>query len=130
MPFALDTDLKYAPSSHQALAPPAIAVTVIGSRQRWFALNLSEVWTYRDLLYFLVWRDVKVRYKQTVLGAAWAVLQPLLAMVVFTLIFGRLAGLPSDNIPYPLFVYTALLPWQLFAFALTESSNSLVTNQH
>jgi lipopolysaccharide transport system permease protein len=110
--------------------PGNIPETVIDSAEPWFSLKLGELWTYRELLYFLVWRDVKVRYKQTALGAAWALLQPILAMVVFTLIFGRLAKLPSDNIPYPLFVYTALLPWQLFAFAMTESSNSLVTNQH
>ncbi len=105
-------------------------VTVIQASEPWFALHLRDLWTYRELLGFLVWRDVKVRYKQTALGAAWALLQPLLTMLVFTLLFGRLAKLPSDNVPYPLFVYTALLPWQLFAFALTESSNSLVGNQH
>ncbi|MCU1326097.1 MAG: type transporter [Bryobacterales bacterium] len=110
--------------------PGAALETVIESREPWFALKLRDLWTYRELLFFLVWRDVKVRYKQTALGAAWAVLQPLLAMLVFTLLFGRLAKLPSDNVPYPLLVYTALLPWQLFAFALTESTNSLVTNQH
>ena len=106
------------------------AETAIESGEHWFSLKLGDLWTYRELLFFLVWRDVKVRYSQTALGAAWAVLQPLLAMLVFTLLFGRLAKLPSDNIPYPLFVYVALLPWQLFAFALTESTNSLVTNQH
>jgi lipopolysaccharide transport system permease protein len=120
--------------SHPVAAPAAdntnAPETVIESGERWFALRLGEIWAYRELLVFLVWRDVKVRYKQTALGAAWAVLQPLLAMLVFTLLFGRLAKLPSDNVPYPLFVYVALLPWQLFAFALTESSNSLVTNQH
>lgn len=104
--------------------------TIIESADKWFALHLEDFWHYRELLFFLVWRDVKVRYKQTALGAAWAVLQPLMTMLVFTLLFGRLAKLPSDNIPYPLFVYTALLPWQLFAFAVAESSNSLVTNQH
>jgi len=113
------------PSDHGASVE-----TVIESREHWFALKLHDLWVYRELLFFLVWRDVKVRYKQTALGAAWAILQPLLAMLVFTLIFGRIARLPSDNIPYPLFVYAALLPWQLFAFALTESTNSLVTNQH
>ena len=80
-------------------------------------------------MYFLVWRDVKVRYKQTVLGAAWAILQPFLTMVLFTVVFGRLAKLPSDGIPYPLFAYCALVPWQLFAYALVESSNSLVNNE-
>jgi lipopolysaccharide transport system permease protein len=96
---------------------------------RWTVPGLRDVWLYRELLFFLVWRDIKVRYKQTLLGAAWAVIQPFLTMVVFSVFFGALAGLPSDGIPYPLFTYTALLPWQLFAFALTESSNSLVNNQ-
>src|SRR5215469_11976143 len=93
-------------------------------------LNLKDLWDYRELLYFLVWRDIKVRYKQTALGASWAVLQPLLTMLVFTVFFGRLAKVPSDGIPYPVFAYTALLPWQLFLFALTESSNSLVGSQN
>jgi lipopolysaccharide transport system permease protein len=127
---ALDTELACALSPSRPESQEHVSEVLIESSEPWFALKLGDVWTYRELLYFLVWRDVKVRYKQTVLGAAWAVLQPVLAMIVFTLIFGRLAKLPSDNIPYPLFVYTALLPWQLFAFALTESSNSLVTNQH
>lgn len=93
-------------------------------------LNLKDLWEYRELLYFLVWRDIKVRYKQTALGVAWALLQPLLTMLVFTVFFGRLAKVPSDGIPYPVFAYTALLPWQLFAFALNESSTSLVTNKN
>jgi lipopolysaccharide transport system permease protein len=93
-------------------------------------LNLSDLWRYRELLYFLTWRDIKVRYKQTALGAVWAVLQPLLTMLVFSVIFGVLANLPSDDVPYPIFTYTALLPWQLFAFALTQSSTSLVTDQN
>lgn len=93
-------------------------------------LNLKDLWEYRELLYFLVWRDIKVRYKQTALGAAWALLQPLLTMLVFTVFFGRLAKVPSDGIPYPVFALTALLPWQLFAFALNESSTSLVTNKN
>lgn len=97
---------------------------------KWSALNLREVWEYRELLYFLVWRDIKVRYKQTVLGAAWAIIQPFFMMLVFSLFFGRLAGIQSDGVPYPVFVYCALLPWQLFAHALTESSNSLVANQN
>jgi lipopolysaccharide transport system permease protein len=92
-------------------------------------VNLREIWQYRELLYFLVWRDIKVRYKQTLLGAAWAVLQPFMTMVVFSVFFGYLARVPSDNLPYPLFTFTALLPWQLFAYALTESSNSVVNNQ-
>lgn len=92
-------------------------------------LELGELWAYRELLYFLTWRDVKVRYKQTLLGAAWAIIQPFFMMVVFTLFFGRLAGVPSDGIPYPVFTYCALLPWQMFAHALSESSNSLVVNE-
>jgi lipopolysaccharide transport system permease protein len=87
------------------------------------------LWDYRELLYFLAWRDVKVRYKQTGLGVAWAVLQPLLGMVVFTVFFGRLAKVPSDGVPYPIFSYTALLAWQLFAYSITESSNSVVGNE-
>jgi lipopolysaccharide transport system permease protein len=106
--------------------PPVLRIR--GSQR--LRLNLKDIWEYRELLYFLVWRDIKVRYKQTALGAAWAVLQPLLTMLVFTVFFGRLAKVPSDGIPYPVFSYTALLPWQLFAFALTESSNSLVTNKN
>jgi lipopolysaccharide transport system permease protein len=93
-------------------------------------LNLRDVWAYRELLYFLVWRDVKVRYKQTVLGAAWAILQPVMAMVVFSIFFGRFAKMPSDGVPYPVFAFAALLPWQLFAYALSESANSLVGSQN
>jgi lipopolysaccharide transport system permease protein len=96
----------------------------------WEALQLGELWKYRELLYFLTWRDIKVRYKQTALGALWAIIQPLLTMVVFSVIFGQLAGLPSEGIPYPIFTYTALLPWQLFAFSLANSSNSLVGSQN
>jgi len=108
----------------------AIPELVIRPRTGFLRLNLREVWDYRELLYFLVWRDIKVRYKQTALGAAWAVIQPLMTMVVFSVFFGRLARVPSDGLPYPVFAYTALLPWQLFAFALTESSNSLVSSQN
>ena len=92
--------------------------------------NLTDVWAYRELLYFLVWRDVKVRYKQTVLGAAWAILQPVMTMVVFSIFFGRFAKMPSDGVPYPVFAFAALLPWQLFAYALSESANSLVGSQN
>ena len=96
----------------------------------WASIELRELWEYRELLYFLTWRDIKVRYKQTALGAAWAVMQPFFIMVVFSLFFGKLAGVPSDGIPYPVFAFCGLLPWQLFAHALTESSNSLVGNQN
>ena len=82
--------------------------------QRWFSLGLSELWEYRELLYFLTWRDVKVRYKQTALGATWAIIQPLLTMVVFSLFFGRLAKVPSDGLPYPIFSYAGLVPWIFF----------------
>lgn len=102
----------------------------ISPPSRWTSLEFRELWEYRELLYFLIWRDVKVRYKQTALGAAWAVIQPFFMMVVFSLFFGRLAKVPSDGIPYPVFTFCALLPWQLFANALTESSNSLVGNQN
>jgi len=95
----------------------------------WTSLGLRELWDYRELLYFLTWRDVKVRYKQTALGAAWAIIQPVFMMLVFSLFFGRLGKMPSDGIPYPVFTFCALLPWMLFAHALTESSNSLVANE-
>ena len=89
---------------------------------------LKEFWRYRELFYFLIWRDVKVRYKQTLLGAAWAIIQPFFTMVVFTLFFGKLAKVPSDGIPYPIFSYSALLPWTFFAGALRNAGNSLVNN--
>jgi lipopolysaccharide transport system permease protein len=92
----------------------------------WVSLKLHELWEYRELLYFLTWRDVKVRYKQTVLGAAWAIIQPFFTMVVFSLFFGRLAGIPSDGVPYPIFSFAALVPWTFFANGLNQSSNSLV----
>ncbi len=95
----------------------------------WVPINLRDLWEYRELLYFLTWRDIKVRYKQTTLGMAWVVLQPLLLMLVFTMFFGRLVELPSDGIPYPLFTYTALLPWQLFSRALNEGSMSLIAHE-
>jgi lipopolysaccharide transport system permease protein len=110
--------------------PAPLPVLTIRRSKGLLSLNLADVWEYRELLYFLVWRDIKVRYKQTVLGAAWAVIQPLMTMVVFSIFFGRLAKIPSDGVPYPVFAYAALLPWQLFAFALTESSNSLVGSQN
>lgn len=93
-------------------------------------LGLAEAWQYRELFQFLVWRDIKVRYKQTVLGVLWAVIQPVVTMVVFTIFFGRLAGMPSDGLPYPVFAFCGLLPWQLFSRALTDSGNSLVGSQN
>src|SRR5579862_908577 len=109
---------------------PSSDVLVIQPSRGWLKINFRELWEYRELLYFLVWRDIKVRYKQTALGAAWAILQPVMTMVVFSVFFGRLAKIPSDGVPYPVFAFTALLPWQLFAYALSESSNSLVANQN
>jgi lipopolysaccharide transport system permease protein len=94
----------------------------------WVSLKLRDLWEYRELLYFLTWRDVKIRYKQTALGFAWAVLQPLLAMLIFTLFFGRLGKIPSDGLPYPVFNFAALVPWTFFAMSLTLSSNSLVAS--
>jgi lipopolysaccharide transport system permease protein len=95
----------------------------------WAPINLRDLWEYRELLYFLTWRDIKVRYKQTALGMAWVVLQPVLLMLIFTMFFGRLVELPSDGVPYPLFTYTALLPWQLFSRALNEGSMSLIAQE-
>lgn len=115
--------------SEQAEAAESVPTLVIRPQRGWSPLGLSELWAYRELLYFLIWRDIKVRYKQTVLGAAWAIIQPFFMMLVFSLFFGRLAGVPSDGIPYPIFTFCALLPWQLFAQALAESSNSLVANE-
>jgi len=100
----------------------------IAPSRGWQSLRLAELWEYRELLYFFIWRDVKVRYKQTFLGVAWAILQPFFTMVIFSLFFGKLAKMPSDGVPYPIFSYTALLPWMLFANGLSQSSNSLVAH--
>jgi lipopolysaccharide transport system permease protein len=108
-------------------APPAL---LIGPRRGWFDLDLRSIYTYRELLYFLTWRDVKVRYKQAAIGVAWVILQPLLTMIMFTVIFGKLAGLQSDGLPYPLFAFAALLPWNYFAQAISRSSTSLVSNSN
>lgn len=105
---------------------PEEPLVIIEPNRTWSALDLRDLWAYRELLYFLTWRDVKVRYKQTELGIAWAIIQPLFTMLVFTLFFGRLAGVPSDNVPYPVFAYAGLLAWTFFANAITNSGNSLV----
>jgi lipopolysaccharide transport system permease protein len=119
-------------SETQAQSPVAqkepTKTIVIKASHGWVSLKLGELWEYRELLYFLVWRDIKVRYKQTLLGASWAILQPLTTMVVFSFFFGRLAQVPSDGIPYPIFSYTALVPWTFFAAGLSQSSNSLVSS--
>lgn len=104
----------------------SIPVIRIEPTKGWVALQLKELWAYRELLYFLIWRDVKVRYKQTALGAAWAIIQPVFTMIVFSLFFGRLAKIPSDGIPYPIFAYAALVPWAFFSNGLSQASNSLV----
>jgi lipopolysaccharide transport system permease protein len=96
----------------------------------WFSLGLHELWKYRELLYFLAWRDLKVRYKQTAIGIGWAVLQPVVSMIIFTVIFGRFAKIPSDGVPYPLFAFTALLPWNYFAGALQRCTGSVVSDAH
>ncbi len=111
--------------STSSIEGPPLIVT-IQPTTGWVSLRLRDFWEYRELLYFLVWRDVKVRYKQTALGAAWAIIQPVFTMVVFAVFFGRLARMPSDGVPYPIFAYAALVPWTFFAHALTQATNSLV----
>ncbi|MEW6323924.1 MAG: ABC transporter permease [Nitrospirota bacterium] len=106
------------------------SLTVIEPRTGWAGLDWRELIRYRDLFYFLVWRDVKVRYKQTLLGALWAIIQPVMYMVVFSIFFGRLAGMPSDGLPYPIFLYAGLLPWTLFASAVGQSAGSVVGSAH
>lgn len=114
-----------------SIDPPASdSVTWIRPSRGWGLPDLGELWHYRELIYFLVWRDVKVRYKQTALGAAWAVIQPLATMGVFSVFFGNLAGVPSDGVPYPLFALAALVPWTFFSQGLIQSSNSLVGSQN
>lgn len=103
-------------------------IRIEAPRGAWASLKLRELWEYRGLLYFFVWRDIKVRYKQTILGGLWAVIQPLFTMLIFTIFFGRLAGVPSDGLPYPLFSFAALVPWQFFQTGVTYGSESLVTN--
>jgi lipopolysaccharide transport system permease protein len=107
-----------------------LSTVVIRPTKGWMALNLRDLWLYRELIYFMTWRDLKVRYKQTLLGVSWAVLQPFLTMVVFTIFFGGLAKVPSDGIPYPIFSFVGLLPWGLFANALLNASRSLYSNQN
>ena len=119
-----------AKSAIAAAASDSIPVTVVEPSRGWAALRLDELWEYRELLYFLTWREVKVRYKQTALGAAWAIIQPLFTMLIFSLFFGRLAKVPSDNIPYPLFCLAGLVPWTFFANGLSQSSISVVTSSN
>src|SRR5438046_6655955 len=126
----------YEPGAQEAVPLPGavqatdMPVVRIEPATGWVSLKLRELWEYRELLYFLIWRDVKVRYKQTVLGAAWAIIQPFFTMLVFSIFFGRLAKMPSDGIPYPIFSYAGLVPWMFFASGLSQSSNSLVGSAH
>ena len=113
-----------------AAKPPESPVVRIDAHRGWLDMRLHEVWDYRELLYFFIWRDVKVRYRQTVIGVVWVVLQPLLTMGAFTLFFGRLAKLPSQGLPYPVFYFAALVPWAYFAQALVNCTNVVVENQH
>jgi lipopolysaccharide transport system permease protein len=110
-------------------SPRDIPTVRVEARHGWLALDLAELWVYRELLYFFVWRDIKVRYKQTVVGAAWAVLQPVLTMLVFSLFFGKLAKIPSQGLPYPIFYYCALLPWTYFSTAMQSATNIVVDQQ-
>lgn len=109
-------------------AAEQVPLLVLRPKKGWQQLGLKDLWQYRELLYFLCWRDIKVRYKQTALGVAWAIVQPLMTMVLFSLFFGRLAKMPSDGVPYPLFVFTALVPWMFFSNGITQSAGSLVEN--
>jgi len=120
-------DFKPRDKRHKLDNAPVIVIRPI---EGWVSVDLHELWEYRDLLYSFISRDIKVRYKQTALGAAWAIIQPLFMMIVFTLAFGKLAKIPSDGIPYPLFSYAALLPWTLFAEGITRSTNSMITNSN
>lgn len=112
--------------AEQQVAERANRIIRIEAKKGWIALKLQELWEYKELLYFLIWRDVRVRYKQTALGAAWAIIQPLFTMIVFSVVFGRLAKLPTDGIPYPLAAFAALVPWTFFANGLAQGSDSLV----
>lgn len=107
-----------------------IQTTIIRSTKGWAGIDLAELWRYRELVYFLIWRDIKVRYKQTLLGAAWAILKPFFSMIVFSIIFGRLAGLPTDDVPAPLFYYAGLLPWVFFQDGINKASESLVSGRN
>lgn len=130
----LSSEGQVTPSSVERLptsqALPDFPLVSIRPGGKWVALNLRDLWSYRELLFFLMWRDIKVRYNQTVLGAAWAIIQPLFTMLTFTLFFGKLAGIASDGLPYPIFAYAGLLPWTFFSNAMTASGNSLVGNSN
>src|SRR5687768_16419805 len=125
-PVAKDAEPR--PDASTVEAEQSVPVLVIEPKPGWRAVDVGELWRYRELLYFLAWRDVKVRYKQTVLGAAWAVLQPVMTMAVFTIFFGKLGKMEEQTtVPYPIFVYAALLPWQFFATSVSQSGQSLIS---
>jgi lipopolysaccharide transport system permease protein len=123
-----ETPVATSPASQPVSQVGDVPSIKIEAARAWPSLRLGELWAYRELVYFLVWRDVKVRYKQTVLGASWALIQPLFTMFLFSFFFGQLAKVPSDGIPYPLFTFTALVPWMYFANTFGQASNSLVSN--
>jgi lipopolysaccharide transport system permease protein len=123
-------DVERASRAGENHPPATLPITILEAKPGWRVIDLSELWRYRELLYFLTLRDIKIRYKQTVLGAAWAILQPLATMLVFSLFFGRVAGNPSSNVPYPLFVLAGLVPWMFFANAIGQAGQSVVGNQN
>jgi len=124
------TMLEPAPQPGEDRSPAPLPVTVLGREPGWRVVDLRELWRYRELVYFLAWRDIKVRYKQAALGASWAILQPLVTMIIFTLFFGRLAGFRSEAVPYPLFAYSGLVLWTYFAGVIGQAGQSLVSNQN
>lgn len=124
----LTIEVRKSEDRASALLADDASEVLIEPSDGWVSLRLSELWEYRELLYFLAWRDIKVRYKQTVLGVSWAILQPFLTMLIFSLFFGLLAQLPSDGVPYPIFTFTALVPWTFFANGLNQAANSLVSS--
>lgn len=126
----IETDIKLAPYRQADASLPDEPLIKGGVDTLRASIDFAELWTYRELLYFLTWRDIKVRYKQTAIGAAWAIIQPLFMMIVFTIFFNRFVGVPSDDVPYPVFAYAGLLPWTFFANAVTNASNSLIGNSH
>jgi lipopolysaccharide transport system permease protein len=126
----LNTAFELAPPACENEPPAVLPVTVIERKPGWQVLDLGELWRYRELLFFLTWRDVKVRYKQTILGAAWAILQPLATMLVFSLFFGRVAANPASTVPYALFVLSGLVPWMFFSNAIASAGQSVVGSQN
>lgn len=130
IPVATAISAENSQASDTTLHLPEEPLVVIQPSNKWNLINLKDIWAYRELLFFLTWRDVKVRYKQTLLGAAWAILQPLFMMVIFTIFFGRLAAVGSSGVPYPIFALAGLVPWTFFSNTITASGNSLVGSAH